>query len=84
MKNRPKVYCIWHDAKSSTPGWVAAAELPIDLATCHTLGFVAHEDKEKITIISSYNDEEDVSQGTTIPKAWIISLKCLKSNGDYK
>ena len=84
MKHQPIVYCRWYDAVSAEPGWVPREDLNTELAICHTAGFVAHEDADKITIISSYNDGEDVSQSTTIPKPWIIELKRLKKNGNYE
>jgi hypothetical protein len=70
------VYVQWKDAVSFDE-WTDG-EVP-ELHVIHTLGFLIHEDKEKIVIAMQVDpDSESRSMEMAIPRGMIVKLKKLK------
>lgn len=66
----------WLDA-AATAGWHTKDSM--SLMTITSVGWLAREDKEKITVAASYDKQNDYyGCSITIPKAWIKKRKVLK------
>jgi len=69
-------YIEWIDA-SSTTGW--HKESDCELILIRSIGFVTKEDKESLTLSSSWDKDNDLICGSiTVPKKWIEKRKKVK------
>jgi len=82
----PIIKIIWKDARTDIGGGQTLRQIKNSkLSETHTMGYLVHEDKEKIAICSFYHptyDEEEYQDGFKyvhlIPKKWIIKKIILK------
>ena len=74
-KDPKKIYCEWLDA-STHAGWHKAEET--DLVLVKTLGWLMFEDKEKITVAASYDENRYCVSSNTIPKKWIKKRRYIR------
>ena len=76
------IWIKWTDAiTSAEPGWTtaeAAMEQAIaPLPVMHTIGYVLHDDEDKIALTDSVGDDE-FGQVTKIPKSMIVEYGYLR------
>lgn len=66
----------WLDAVGGTRGgWKSASDAGRDLpAKCRSVGWVIHEDDERITIAPHFAHDRDVDGEITIPRDWAQSI----------
>lgn len=75
----PKLVLIkWHDAVS-TDGWCDEDDEIESPHEIHTVGFLIHEDKEKIVVAMQIDlDRSGYSMTMSIPKPWILKRIKIK------
>ena len=82
IKKVPMVRVTWLDARDTETGWLDIKEVVnAPLATCQEVGWMIHNNDEKIIIMRSYSkDKDDVSGGgaIAIPKGWVFKIEYLK------
>jgi len=81
IKKVPMVRVTWLDARDTETGWLDIKDvMNAPLATCQEVGWLIHNNKEKVIIMRSYSkDKEDISGGgaIAIPKGWVIKIEYL-------
>ena len=70
------VSVTWLDAVSCD-SWESISDAQkLNPATMITLGFLLHDDDDKVVIAASYDqDNESVARTYAIPKSWVLSIK---------
>lgn len=61
----PVVEVVWNDAVAVALGWEEEADTDLRLTT--TVGYLVHESKKSLTVVSIINSEH-IAHGITIPK----------------
>jgi len=81
IKKVPMVRVTWLDARDTETGWLDIKDvMNAPLATCQEVGWLIHNNKEKVIIMRSYSkDKEDITGGgaIAIPKGWVIKIEYL-------
>lgn len=76
IRKTKKIYVEWADA-CTTIGWNHSPEL-VGLSNIATIGYLVHEDKEKIVVSSSVSANGNCVDPLAIPKGWITKRKNIK------
>ena len=78
----PMVRVTWLDARDTETGWLPIKDiLNSPLAMCQEVGWMVHNNEEKVIIMRSYSkDKEDISGGgaIAIPKGWVTKIEYLE------
>ena len=81
----PKVEVEWLDATSDFKQMsLVEAQRKCQLDTRFTLGYLLHEDENKIVVMQTYDppeeegDEESGADFTTIPRGWVKNITYLR------
>jgi len=81
IKKVPMVRVTWLDARYTESGWLDIKDvMDAPLATCQEVGWLIHNNKEKVIIMRSYSkDKDDISGGgaIAIPKGWVTKIEYL-------
>jgi len=81
IEKTPMVRVTWLDARDTETGWLDIKDvMNAPLATCQEVGWLIHNNKEKVIIMRSYSkDKDDISGGgaIAIPKGWVIKIEYL-------
>ena len=81
IKKVPMVRVTWLDARDTETGWLDIKDvMNAPLATCQEVGWLIHNNKEKVIIMRSYSkDKEDITGGgaIAIPKGWVTKIEYL-------
>ena len=81
IKKVPMVRVTWLDARDTETGWLDIKDvMNAPLAKCQEVGWLIHNNKEKVIIMRSYSkDKEDITGGgaIAIPKGWVIKIEYL-------
>ena len=84
IKKVPMVRVTWLDARDTETGWLDIKDvMNAPLATCQEVGWLIHNNKEKVIIMRSYSkDKDDISGGgaIAIPKSWVTRIEYLEVN----
>jgi hypothetical protein len=82
IKKVPMVRVTWLDARDTETGWLDIKDvMNAPLATCQEVGWLIHNNKEKVIIMRSYSKDKDDNHGggaIAIPKGWITKIEYLK------
>jgi len=82
IKKVPMVRLTWRDARDTETGWLDIKDvINAPLAVCQEVGWMIHNNDEKIIIMRSYSkDKDDISGGgaIAIPKGWITKIEYLE------
>jgi hypothetical protein len=82
IKKVPMVRLTWRDARDTETGWLDIKDvINAPLAVCQEVGWMIHNNEEKIIIMRSYSkDKEEISGGgaIAIPKSWVIKIEYLE------
>jgi len=83
MKNYKLVIVEWVDSQIASLTWCQLDELPINIATVTTVGFLVSQTKDIITIAGSISHKENsttqISSVINIPKCCIKSKKNISA-----
>lgn len=64
----------WLDHCEDGPTWVPYDDaMDAKLARCHTVGYLVHEDDERIVVCSSWVDDDD----ETVSRPFVIARACV-------
>ena len=81
IKKVPMVRVTWLDARDTETGWLPVKDIiGAPLAVCQEVGWMIHNNDEKIIIMRSYSkDKDDISGGgaIAIPKGWVSKIEYL-------
>ena len=81
IKKVPMVRVTWLDARDTETGWLDIKDvISAPLATCQEVGWLVHNNKEKVIIMRSYSkDKDEISGGgaIAIPKGWVTKIEYL-------
>ena len=81
IKKVPMVRLTWRDARDTETGWLDIKDvINAPLAVCQEVGWMIHNNDEKIIIMRSYSkDKDDISGGgaIAIPKGWVSKIEYL-------
>lgn len=80
---KPKVYYIkWRDAFTETDEWHDSDSITDEDYTCETIGYLLEENKKSnyYSIAGTVTIEGVYTSIINIPKAMVISKKCIKIN----
>ena len=85
----PMVRVTWLDARDTETGWIDIKEvINAPLVVCQEVGWMIHNNNEKVIIMRSYSkDKDEISGGgaIAIPKGWITKIEYLEvSYGKYE
>ena len=82
IKKVPMVRITWRDARDTETGWLDIKDvINAPLAVCQEVGWMIHNNDEKIIIMRSYSkDKDDISGGgaIAIPKGWVTKIEYLE------
>ena len=82
IKKVPMVRITWRDARDTETGWLDIKDvINAPLAVCQEVGWMVHNNDEKIIIMRSYSkDKDDISGGgaIAIPKGWVTKIEYLE------
>lgn len=82
IKKVPMVRLTWRDARDTETGWLDIKDvINAPLAVCQEVGWMVHNNDEKIIIMRSYSkDKDDISGGgaIAIPKGWVTKIEYLE------
>jgi len=82
IKKVPMVRITWLDARDTETGWLDIKDVVnAPLATCQEVGWMVHNNEEKVIIMRSYSrDKDEISGGgaIAIPKGWITKIEYLE------
>ena len=82
IKKVPMVRVTWLDARDTETGWLPVKDIiGAPLAVCQEVGWMIHNNDEKIIIMRSYSkDKDDISGGgaIAIPKGWVTKIEYLE------
>ena len=82
IKKVPMVRVTWLDARDTETGWLDIKEvIGAPLAVCQEVGWMIHNNDEKIIIMRSYSkDKDEISGGgaIAIPKGWVTKIEYLE------
>ena len=67
----------WEDAYSSTKNWTEIKKMKVDPFIAHTVGFVVHESKKRVTLALNTSDCRMCADTMTIPKKLITERREL-------
>lgn len=80
MKRKlPLVIVEWGDA-STQSGWTGLADIKAAPVLVKTVGWLLSETEQCIVMFSSFTKDQDAGEVTTIPAAWVQSVKRLRGN----
>ncbi len=69
----------WLDSRAPSSGWQELGDLPTNLPSVLTVGFVAREDDESLTLVCGLDKfKEDFSGGMIIPKSAIVKRRQMR------
>lgn len=79
------VHVCWHDAEIVVDTWVAVVDLPRELPTCHTVGWVVSDCEEYLMVANTVgvfrhhgaSDSATVSGASAIPTAMMVTIEIL-------
>jgi len=81
----------WLDAQDGDGGWTPIAQvLKHELAQVYDVGWIVHEDKDKVIIMGSIcwegpdKKEMDGGRFCSIPKSWVNRIWCLDKGKEYE
>lgn len=74
-KEPKKIYCEWMDA-SAQASWHDPSKARLVLI--RSVGWLAHEDKEKIVIAASIDEDGWSVASSVVPKKWIKKRKYIR------
>jgi len=81
IKKVPMVRLTWRDARDTETGWLDIKDvINAPLAVCQEVGWMIHNNEEKVIIMRSYSkDKDDISGGgaIAIPKGWVSKIEYL-------
>ncbi len=81
IKKVPMVRVTWLDARDTETGWLPVKDIiGAPLAVCQEVGWMIHNNEEKVIIMRSYSkDKDDISGGgaIAIPKGWVSKIEYL-------
>jgi hypothetical protein len=85
----PMVRVTWLDARDMETGWLDIKDvISAPLSVCQEVGWMIHNNNEKVIIMRSYSkDKDEISGGgaIAIPKGWITKIEYLEvSYGKYE
>jgi|TARA_R100000030_G_scaffold48746_1_gene36751 hypothetical protein len=85
----PMVRVTWLDARDTETGWLDIKDvISAPLSVCQEVGWMIHNNNEKVIIMRSYSkDKDEISGGgaIAIPKGWITKIEYLEvSYGKYE
>jgi hypothetical protein len=82
IKKVPMVRVTWLDARDTETGWLDIKDvMGAPLATCQEVGWMIHNNEEKVIIMRSYSkDKDEISGGgaIAIPKGWVTKIEYLE------
>jgi len=82
IKKVPMVRITWLDARDTETGWLDIKDVVnAPLATCQEVGWMVHNNEEKVIIMRSYSrDKDEISGGgaIAIPKGWVTKIEYLE------
>jgi len=82
IKKVPMVRLTWRDARDTETGWLDIKDvINAPLAVCQEVGWMIHNNEEKVIIMRSYSkDKDDISGGgaIAIPKGWVSKIEYLE------
>ena len=82
-KRKPIVEVLWNDS-ATRHGWQKPDVAKNEHCVCRSVGYLWHEDPETITLIESYDtDDDNIGCATSIPKNCIISSRQIRGAGNY-
>ena len=79
IKDRVLYHIVWADSQSpSNPGWLEPCEIDPRVSMIDSVGYLAHENKESITLVAHLTDCGGQGMGfMTIPKSAIVKKSLL-------
>ena len=86
IKDIPMVRLTWQDAQDSDGAWTEIDDiLKHECAVCQEVGWLVHNDQEKVIVMRSRIVAEELQEGgayIAIPNSWVIKIEELKVHED--
>ena len=80
------VRLTWQDAQDSDGAWTEIDDiLKHECAVCQEVGWLVHNDQEKVIVMRSRIVAEELQEGgayIAIPNSWVIKIEELKVHED--
>jgi hypothetical protein len=86
IKDIPMVRLTWQDAQDSDGTWTDIDDIiNHECAVCQEVGWLVHNDQEKIIVMRSRIVAEELQEGgayIAIPNSWVIRIEELQVHED--
>ena len=80
MKQKlPLVIVDWLDANTES-GWQTIKDIKHEPTLIRTVGWLLSQDDKCLVMFSSYTEDGDAGEVTTIPAPWVQKVKPLRGN----
>ena len=70
LRELPIVRVRWVDAAANTSWGTLEQKRKLDGIKCSTVGYLTKNTREIVQVVATINDEGDLSDTVTIPRAW--------------
>ena len=86
LTNIPIVKITWHDAQDAESGWLERTDMEDSpLAVCQDVGWLLVDNEEKVVIMKSQIEGEEMGGGcTAIHHSWVQKIEVLEPAFELK